>query len=87
MNAVLFERNTEFYNRISIAKGTLADEILTLLAMETMSARPIKEKVAMTTAVVPHAGVKTVKPSTGDVPLPEARRSLSGGRSSCECPG
>ena len=60
-NFVVFVRNTEFYNRISIMKATLADGVLTLLAMETMSALPIETKAAMAMAVIPRAGIKTIQ--------------------------
>jgi len=60
-NLVVFARNTQFYNRIRIGKATLTDGVLSLLAMETMSARPIEDKVAMSLAVVPRAGIASIQ--------------------------
>jgi len=61
---VVFVRNTEFYNRTSFAKATLTGGILTILAMETQSARPIEDKVAVAMAVVPRAGVNSIQSGT-----------------------
>ena len=57
---VAFVRNTEFYNRTAIAKATLSDGVLDLLAIETRSARPIEDKVAMALIVIPRAGVSYI---------------------------
>ena len=46
-NLVLFARNTQFYNRISIGKVNVTNGVAEVLAMETMSAMPIQDKVAM----------------------------------------
>lgn len=63
-NLVVFCRNVNFYNRTSIAKVTLKDDGAEILAMETMSARPIEDKVAMSMAVIPRKGVQFIR--TGD---------------------
>ena len=60
-NLVVFVRNIQFYNRISIRKATLTNGVLNILAMETMSAMPIEDKVAMAMAVVPRAGIKLIR--------------------------
>ena len=60
-NLVLFTRNTQFYNRISIGKVNLTDGVAEVLAMETMSAMPIEDKVAFSLAVVPRHGIVAIK--------------------------
>ena len=60
-NIVIFTRNTRFYNRKSILKVTLQDGIAEIVAMETMSAIPIEEKVAMAMAVISRAGVSAIR--------------------------
>lgn len=49
---VLFVRNTTFYNRISIAQVKLEQDTLTVISMETRSAKPIVDKVAISLAVI-----------------------------------
>ena len=68
-NIVVFVRNTEFYNRISITKATLADGLLTILAIQTKSAMPIEGKVVMAMAVIPRAGVKSILSGTEHISL------------------
>ena len=60
-NIVVFTRNVQFYNRTSILKVTLQDGTVEIIAMETMSALPIEEKVAMAMAVIPRGGVMTIQ--------------------------
>jgi hypothetical protein len=60
-NLVVFMRNTEFHNAITLGKATLKDGVLDLLAMETMSANPIGETLALALAVVPRAGVRAIQ--------------------------
>ena len=67
-NLVVFSRNLDFYNRAQIFKVTLSGGDLEILAMETMSAMPIEDNVAMALAVVPRAGVGFVV--SGDVRIP-----------------
>ena len=57
---VVFSRNVDFYNRISIAKITLKDGTAEVISIETRSAMPIDDKVAMAMAVLPRIGVKFV---------------------------
>ena len=63
-NIVVFTRNVQFYNRTAIFKVELKDGTAEILAMETMSALPIEEKVAMAMAVIPREGVKSIKAGT-----------------------
>jgi hypothetical protein len=60
-NLVLFVRNTQFYNRISIGKINVTNGVAELLAMETMSAMPIEDKVAMSMVLVERKGIKGLK--------------------------
>lgn len=57
---IVFSRNVEFYNRTSIVKIILKDGAIEIIAMETMSALPIEEKVAMILAVIPRAGISSI---------------------------
>lgn len=60
-NFVLFARNNQYYNRISIGKVTITEGVLDILAMETMSAMPIEENVALSLAAVPRKGILAIK--------------------------
>ena len=51
-------------NRTSIFKVELRDGSAEILAMETMSALPIEEKVAMAMAVIPREGVTAIQAGT-----------------------
>ena len=66
-NIVVFSRNTQFYNRNSILKVTLHDGTAEIIAMETMSAIPIENKVSMSLAVVPRAGIKVIQTQKGKI--------------------
>jgi hypothetical protein len=68
-NLVVFSRNVEFYNRTSIGKVTLQGCVAEILAMETMSALPIGEKVAMALAEIPRAGVRFLQAGNERVPV------------------
>jgi hypothetical protein len=60
-NLVLFARNTQFFNRISIGKVNVIDGVAELLAMETMSAMPIEGKVAISIVVVARQGITAIQ--------------------------
>ena len=60
-NLVIFARNTQFYNRISIGQVNVTNGVANVLAMETLSARPIQERAAMSMAVVPREGILAVR--------------------------
>ncbi len=68
-NLVLFARNTQFYNRISIGKVNVKNGVAEVLAMETMSAMPIQDKVAMSLVVVPRKGIKLIRATDGLVAI------------------
>jgi hypothetical protein len=63
-NIVVFSRNVQFYNRTSILKVMLQNGTAEIIAMETMSAMPMKEKAAMAMAVIPREGVMTIHAGT-----------------------
>ena len=67
-NLVLFAHNTQFFNRISIGKVNVTNGVAQVLAMETMSAMPIEDKVAMSLVVVPRSGITAIQ--TGDEIFP-----------------
>ena len=67
-NLALFSRNTHFFNRISIGKVNVTNGVAQVLAMETMSAMPIEDKVAMSLVVVPRSGITAIQ--TGDEIFP-----------------
>jgi hypothetical protein len=73
---VVFSRNVSFYNRTSIAKVSLKDGVAEILAIETRSATPIEDKVAMAMAVIPREGVKFIQ--AGSERIPVASPALSG---------
>ena len=59
----------EFYNRLSIFKITLKGGVIEIFAMETRSALPIKDKVAMAMAVIPRAGVAYIQAGKQRIPV------------------
>ena len=68
-NLVLFVRNTQFYNRISIGKVNVTNGVAELLAMETMSAMPIEGKVAMSMVVVSREGITAIQSGNEIIPV------------------
>lgn len=68
-NIVVFVRNMSFYNRTNIGKTDLKDGVLEVLAMETMSAIPITDKVAMAMAVVPRQGIQFIQAGPTRLPV------------------
>jgi hypothetical protein len=61
-NLVVFIRNVDYYNRTNIIKVVLdADGVIEILAMQTLSAIPIKDKAAMAMAVIPREGIIRLK--------------------------
>jgi len=67
-NLVVFSRNVDFYNRTTIIKVILTDGGAEIIAMETMSALPIEDQVALTMAVIPRAGIDFIL--SGDIRVP-----------------
>ena len=66
-NMVIFVRNTQYYNRLSIGKILLENGIVEVLAMETLSARPIEDVVALSMAEISRAGVTGIRTRNGVV--------------------
>lgn len=66
---VVFHRNVDFYNRTRIFKVTLKDGVAEVLAMETLSAIPVTDKVAMAMAVIPRAKVKFLQAIPASIPV------------------
>jgi hypothetical protein len=66
---VVFYRNVAFYNRTNIVKITLRDGIAEIIAIETRSALPIEDKVAMAMVVIPRAGVKFIQAGSERIPV------------------
>ncbi len=64
-NLVIFVRNTHYYNRIQIGKIKLEKGIAEVLAMETLSARPIEDVVAISMAVVSRKGIIGIQAREG----------------------
>ena len=72
-NLILFTRNTQFYNRISIGKVNVKNGVAEVLAMETMSAMPIEDKVAMSLVVVPRQGIAAIQTGDDNIPIKTER--------------
>ena len=68
-HVVVFHRNVDFYNRTRIFRVTLKDGVADVLAMETMSAIPITDKVAMAMAVIPRANIKSLRSGSASIPV------------------
>jgi hypothetical protein len=68
-NLVVFSRNVDFYNRTRILKVMLKDGTAEVIAMETMSAIPIGDKVAMAMAVIPRGALKTIQAGPERLPV------------------
>jgi hypothetical protein len=58
---VVFARNVQFYNATSIAAVKLKDGVLDAIVIETMSSRPIEDRVSFAMAVVSRQGVTSLK--------------------------
>ena len=70
-NFVLFARNTQFYNRISIGQVKVKNGAAEVLAMETMSSMPIEDKVAMSLVMIARKGISAVQSGDKIVPIDE----------------
>ena len=68
-NVVLFVKNIRFYNRIRIGKVDVTNGVAKVLAMETMSAIPIEDKVAMSMVVVSRQGITGVQSGDGIIQI------------------
>ena len=69
-NMVVFGRNTQYYNRTTIFKVTLTNEgVAEILAMATMTSIPIQDRVAMSLAVIPRNGIKSIFTAGNRLPV------------------
>lgn len=68
-NLVLFARNTQFFNRIRIGKVNVTNGVAEVLAMETMSAMPIEDKVAMSMVAIARQGITGIQSNDKIVPI------------------
>jgi len=66
---VVFARNLEVYNRTMISKVVLSHGSAEVVAAETLSARPVEDKVAMALALIPRAGIEVVQAGKERVPV------------------
>ncbi len=66
---VVFCRNVHFYNVTSIAKVLRKGNTVEVLAIETLSARPIEDKVAMAMAVIPREGIRFLSAGADRIPV------------------
>lgn len=57
---ILFTKNTVYYNRLSIGQIVRKGETLTILAMETRSAMPITDKVAISLVIIERDGAEFI---------------------------
>lgn len=64
-NLVIFVRNIQYYNRISIGNIFLVNGEVEVIAMETLSAIPIEEKLAIAMAVISREGVEGIRARGG----------------------
>lgn len=69
-NLVVYVRNTQFYNILNIGKVTVEKGVAEVLAMETLSAMPIEDKVAMSLAEIPRKGITGLKSRDQVIPIP-----------------
>jgi hypothetical protein len=72
-NLVLFARNTDFYNSIRIGKVNVKNGVTEVLAMETMSAIPIEDKVSMSMVVVEKQGISGIQCGNEVIPVRDYR--------------
>ena len=72
-NVVLFVKNTQFYNRIRIGKVNVTNGVADVLAMETMSAMPIEDKVAMSLVKVALQGITAIRSGDKIIPINKKR--------------
>lgn len=60
-NFILFTRNVRFYNQKFILSIMLEEGIAEIVAIETMSSKPIDGRIAMAMAVVPRDGITAIR--------------------------
>ncbi len=68
-NIVIFVRNVTFFNRMRILKVTLTDGIADIVTMETSSALPIEEHVAIALVEIPKRGILAIRTGAHLTPM------------------
>ena len=63
-NIVVFTRNIQFYNQTIILRVSLHGGIAEIVTLESMSAMPIEDRVAMAMAVIPRDEVMAIQAGT-----------------------
>ena len=81
-NLVIFVRNVNFYNKINVLKCTLKEGVAEVLAMETMSAMFIDDKVGMALAMVPRDGLKWIRAGDANIPVADNVKAPQSGAKS-----
>ena len=71
-NIVVFTRNVQYLNMIRIGGIMLKGGVVDVVAMETMSAIPIEDKLHMSAAVIAREGVKAIQTGDKTVAVPAA---------------
>jgi hypothetical protein len=64
---VIFARNTEYYNAIRIGAIQLKNGTADIIAMQTMSARPIEDLVGMSLAIAPREGIERIRAGVQEI--------------------
>lgn len=82
-NIVVFSRNITFYNSLSIVKIVMENGGVEVLAMETLSARPVEDHVSMALAVISREGITSIRCGETTFPIEKAVSAGSPG----EAPG
>jgi len=72
-NLVLFARNTQFFNRIRIGKVNVKNGVAEVLAMETRSAMPIEDKVAMSLVVIVRQGIIAIQSGNESIQINKSK--------------
>ena len=72
-NLVIFVRNIQYFNRIVIGKINLKNGVAEVLAMETLSARPIEDSVALSMVMVSREGVEGIQTRNGVIAVEGVR--------------
>lgn len=68
-NLLIFVHNIQYYNRISIGKIVVKSGVAEVLAMETLSARPIEGQVAISMVEVSREGLTGIQARKGVIPI------------------
>jgi hypothetical protein len=63
----------DFYNRTTIFKVILSGGVADFMAMETMSAIPIEDRLVMALAVVPRDGIEFIRCGDASISVAAAR--------------